>query len=118
MIDMVEELKEYFKNTPREKVLSDWAKSQGDDQVGPTLNDYLESSKKLSEQELDFEFEQAERFFGHGSPNSGHLIRTKKGVIGRTLHTDDLVNGKVKVYTESGNFLCDPNTLKLIGFID
>lgn len=36
-----EDLKKYFEETPREKVLEDWEKSKECDQVGPTVEDYL-----------------------------------------------------------------------------
>lgn len=65
---------------------------------------------------------------------SGYLVETKSGKIGRTIHENGIINGKVPVYLatkieESGGFtvpvefsdkaiLCDPTTLKHIGFID
>lgn len=62
----------------------------------------------------------------------GMLVRTKNGLLGRTYHSDRPVNGKVKVYLLNEDFsprnasntdrqlkmLCDPNTLKLVGYID
>lgn len=50
--------------------------------------------------------------------NAGRIVITKTGLIGRTYNYEDLVNGKVKVYTDKGNLLCDPSTLKVTGFID
>lgn len=50
--------------------------------------------------------------------NAGQLVETKNGIIGRTYSHEDLINGKIRVYTEKGKLLCDPTTLKLKGFID
>lgn len=50
--------------------------------------------------------------------NKGYLVETKSGILGRTYHSDPLVNGKQRVYTLKGNMLCDPGKLKLKGFID
>jgi len=52
--------------------------------------------------------------------NPGYLVITKKGLKGRTLHSDGKINGKVPVYIEGEKMpiLCDMNTLKIIGFID
>ena len=56
------------------------------------------------------------RDFGRYRP--GKIVRTKTGVIGRTYSDEELVNGKIRVYTDKGNLLCDPATIKVIGFID
>lgn len=75
--------------------------------------------------------------------NSGYIVETKEGKLGRTYHSKGLVNGKIPVYlaTELREFLanpkdpngkkftvavaysdqailCDPNSLKSIGMID
>jgi hypothetical protein len=54
--------------------------------------------------------------------NSGYLVTTKKGHIGRTYHKDDLIGGKQPVYTEIDGkqvrLLCDPETLTINGYID
>lgn len=42
--DFFEELKKYFENTPREKVLEDWAKTEELDEIGPTIEEFLQSS--------------------------------------------------------------------------
>jgi hypothetical protein len=39
-----EKLKEYFENTPREKVLEDWKKSANLDNVGPIVDEFLKNS--------------------------------------------------------------------------
>lgn len=67
---------------------------------------------------------------------SGYLVETKAGKLGRTIHEKGIINGKIPVYLatdirehkESGlkvpfkfsnkAILCDPKTLKQIGFID
>lgn len=73
---------------------------------------------ELSEEELKFEFEQMNRFAMLKETNQGYIVETKNGLIGRTFHSDPLVNGKQPVYLEKGKLLCDPGTLKLKGFID
>ncbi len=60
--------------------------------------------------DFEFEFEQAERFGGR-SRRSGMLVETKNGLEGRTYSEECLVNGKVRVYTEKGKLLCNPDTL-------
>jgi len=40
-----EKLKQYFEETPREKVLEDWVKSAEFDKIGPTVDDYLSKIK-------------------------------------------------------------------------
>ena len=56
---------------------------------------------------------------------SGYLVKTKKGLKGRTYHSKGFVKGKLPVYLENedGSFkkvamLCDPKTVTRIGFID
>jgi hypothetical protein len=59
-----EKLKEYFENTPREKVLEDWNKSAEFDKVGPTVDEFIENSNKeifknlktISSKDIDPEF--------------------------------------------------------------
>jgi hypothetical protein len=41
-----EKLKQYFEETPREKILEDWAKSAEFDNVGPTVDDFLNNTNK------------------------------------------------------------------------
>lgn len=48
-----EDLKKYFEETPREKVLEDWEKSKECDKVGPTVNEYLNKiAEPLSEEDM------------------------------------------------------------------
>jgi hypothetical protein len=44
MDNLLEELKKYFKNTPRSKVMEDWAKSAEYDKVGPTVEEFISCS--------------------------------------------------------------------------
>lgn len=55
----------------------------------------------------------------------GLLVITKSGKKGRTINTDPIINGKVRVYLESseniyggGKILCKDGTLTVIGFIN
>jgi len=72
----------------------------------------------LTDEQIEWEFECANRLAGIPNKNSGMIVETKSGLVGRTKNVDSYVNGKVKVYTDKGNLLCDPTTLKQIGFID
>ena len=49
---------------------------------------------------------------------AGNLVTTKNGITGRTYSHETRINGKVKVYTNKGNMLCDPSTLTIKAFID
>lgn len=57
------------------------------------------------------------------SKDSGYKVKTKSGKEGRTYHREGLVNKKMVVHIEGEvgknmKMLCDPNTVKIIGFID
>jgi hypothetical protein len=56
------------------------------------------------------------------SKDSGCLVKTKTGKEGRTYHKDKLVKGKLIVYITVDNkeikMLCDPETVKIIGYVD
>lgn len=57
--------------------------------------------------------------------NCGFIVQTKTGKKGRTYSNKPPINGKIVVYlydengqeTERG-IICDPKSLKVIGFID
>jgi hypothetical protein len=50
----------------------------------------------------------------------GYLVTTKTGKLGRTYHSDGLINGKKPVYIEGEEkpILCYSGSLNLKGFID
>jgi len=66
--------------------------------------------------------------------NSGYLVETKNGKIGRTVHHKEFINNKIPVYLadeikeykglkvpvsfSKTAILCDPSSLKHLGFID
>ncbi len=60
------------------------------------------------------------------SKDSGYLVETKTGKQDRTYYREKLVNGKLIVHVEveevekieEKKFLCDPQTIKIIGFVD
>lgn len=56
------------------------------------------------------------------SKDSGYIVKTKSGKVGRTYHSEGLVNNKMVVHVEINNkvhkMLCDPDTLEITGFID
>lgn len=72
----------------------------------------------MTDEQMEFEAQQMEAFFGGGNKNAGQLVETKTGLVGRTYSHESLINGKVRVYTNKGKLLCVPTTLKLKGFID
>lgn len=43
--NFLEELKEYFRTTSKEKILEDWNKSQEYDKVGPTVEEFIDNTK-------------------------------------------------------------------------
>jgi len=55
-----EKLKQYFEETPREKILEDWAKSAEFDNVGPTVDDFLNNTNKqrVNLQSLESELDE------------------------------------------------------------
>lgn len=50
-----EQLVKYFETTPREKVLEDWAKSAEFDNIGPTINEFLEAHKQETLEEAAYQ---------------------------------------------------------------
>ena len=45
MNNFFNELKNYFETTSQEKILTDWAKSEHFDQIGPSIDDFLSNSQ-------------------------------------------------------------------------
>jgi hypothetical protein len=45
MKNFLEELKNYFDNTPQTVLEADWAESVEDDKIGPTVEDFLSYTK-------------------------------------------------------------------------
>jgi len=56
------------------------------------------------------------------SKDAGYVVETKTGKQGRTFHREKLINGKMVVYVKVDSkevkMLCDPQTVKIIGFVD
>ena len=54
------------------------------------------------------------------SKDSGYKVETKTGKQGRTFHRESLVNGKLIVHVDNEEkaLLCDPQTVKIIGYVD
>jgi hypothetical protein len=56
------------------------------------------------------------------SKDSGYLVETKTGKQGRTYHRENLINKKLVVHVEINGkdmkMLCDPDTVKIIGYKD
>jgi hypothetical protein len=44
MRNFVEELKNYFEETPREKVLEDWEKTKECDNIGVTVEEFIQNT--------------------------------------------------------------------------
>lgn len=53
IMDYIEELKSYLKNTPREEIQKEWDKTQQYDEIGPTVKDFLEYSYALQRVRLN-----------------------------------------------------------------
>lgn len=49
-----------------------------------------------------------------GQASTGYIVKTKAGIIGKTKHKEELLNGKVKVYTDKDNLLCLPDTVNVL----
>lgn len=45
-MDILKELKEYFRNNTKEKILEDWEKSKKYDEVGITVDEFLKLQPK------------------------------------------------------------------------
>lgn len=71
-------------------------------------------------EDINSKFQGAQMSFmgKSGGKKAGTLVETKTGLIGRTYNNEELIGGKVRVYTDKGNLLCTPETLKLKGFIN
>lgn len=54
MNNLLEDLKKYFRDTPREKVMKDWAESENLDAVGPNVDEFFEVSKILFKYQGNF----------------------------------------------------------------
>lgn len=56
------------------------------------------------------------------SKDSGYLVITKTGKEGKTYHREGLVNKKMVVHVENDGkeikILCNPKTIKIIGYTD
>lgn len=73
---LLEELKAYFRATPREQVLKDWAKTERFDSLGPTIDEFFLQNElyRLSKgfeikpeyRELEYinNYKKSEDFFG------------------------------------------------------
>jgi hypothetical protein len=46
MSTLLEDLRKYFKETPQQQIASDWAKSEKYDDAGPSVDEFIESSRK------------------------------------------------------------------------
>lgn len=53
-----------------------------------------------------------------GNQRAGMIVKTKRGLLGRTYSNEVMVSGKLRVYTSQGNFLCIPKTLTIKGYVD
>lgn len=48
MSTLLENLKKYFAETPREQVLKDWESSKKFDKVGPTVKEFIDNQKTFN----------------------------------------------------------------------
>ena len=54
MNNILEDLKKYFRETPQEKVMKDWAETESFDEVGPNIDEFFEVSKILIKYQGNF----------------------------------------------------------------
>jgi len=52
-MNLLEELKAYFKNNTEEKILEDWDKSKKYDEVKPTLDDFFKAQPAKTVEEAE-----------------------------------------------------------------
>jgi hypothetical protein len=55
--------------------------------------------------------------------NAGCMVETKTGKTGRTYHKENMINRKIIIHIDNDEgkdikMLCDPKTIKIIGYID
>jgi len=48
MNNFLEQLKKYFEDTPQDKVLADWEKSAKFDEIGPTVDEFLNNTQQYT----------------------------------------------------------------------
>jgi hypothetical protein len=73
-----EKLKQYFEETPREKILEDWAKSAEFDNVGPTVDDFLNNTKKMYSEEEMINFAEFVATYSDKNRNvNGEMLHAK-----------------------------------------
>lgn len=66
----------------------------------------------------EWDIEQIERLY-NGNKNAGRLVVTRTGLHGRIYNHEELINGKIRVYTDCGKkMLCSLDKLKVIGYVD
>ena len=54
MNNLLEDLKKYFRDTPQEKIMKDWAETEKFDEVRPQLDKFFEVSKILFKYQGNF----------------------------------------------------------------
>jgi hypothetical protein len=75
--DIFENLKEYYKNIPREKVLKDWNKSAHLDNVGPTVEEFIENSNEERLKEAAERYESTFEEFSQGTESIDFIAGAK-----------------------------------------
>jgi hypothetical protein len=73
---MIEELKKYFQDTPREEVLENWAKSAKFDDVGPTMDEFLNLHRPQRDSSVSKRF--SKDFKSTLKPKKAKLLRKKR----------------------------------------
>lgn len=86
-----EDLKEYFKVTPREKVLEDWDKSKEFNEVGPTVDEFLNNNQETLEEAAKkhaFNFyEKEDRIVGEQSFIQGTKWQAERMLMSDAIKT-------------------------------
>ena len=68
MNTILEELKNYFRNTPQEQILKDWAETEKYDQVGPTIYEFKVTQKYMLDNGICDPLGDFENFYTFTNP--------------------------------------------------
>jgi hypothetical protein len=86
MKDFLDELKEYFKTTPREIILKEWNESVELDAIGPTVEEFLKFSYQNCLFSIPPLFTESQTKLNINSPKytSGFLLNNKNNYYAKS----------------------------------
>jgi len=120
---MLEELKKYFKTTPREKVLEDWAKTEAFDQVGPTMDEFLKTQKyfetnKLNKNKMSLTVKQLKEYL-KSAPDDGIVTNEYNQDFIHIISNGNLVLSTQKpiaICNRSGGYIYPSDVTEYFGY--